>query len=124
VSTAKWPVSVAVGDFNGDGKLDMVTANHNSGTVSVLLGNGDGSFASATDYAIPNSPLFVAVGDFNGDGKLDLAVVADTPPRKWTFDSYGKRWQDFCTSRELLGRQLLRLYYRVLAPHCTCRRFQ
>ncbi len=72
-----YPVSVAVGDFNGDGKLDLVVANGNSpGTISVLLGKGDGTFQSPVDYATVQNPQAVTVGDFNGDGKLDLAVAA------------------------------------------------
>src|SRR5262249_35124266 len=68
------PYSVAVGDFDRDGKLDLVTANFNSNTVSVLLGNGDGSFQKAADYSAGLNPVFVAVGASNGGGKLDLAV--------------------------------------------------
>jgi hypothetical protein len=71
------PQSVAVGDFNGDGKADLVTANSGSSTVSVLLGTGDGTFAAAPNSPIPlaGQPSFVAAGDFNHDGKLDLAVT-------------------------------------------------
>ena len=67
--------SVAVGDFNGDGALDLVVANRFSNNVSVLLGNGDGTFRTAVNYAAGSSPLSVAVGDFNGDGVLDLVVA-------------------------------------------------
>jgi hypothetical protein len=67
-------MSLAVGDFNDDGIPDLVTANA-SGTVSVLLGNGDGSFRAAKSYAAGSNPYAVAVGDFNGDGILDLAVT-------------------------------------------------
>src|SRR5258708_4752859 len=66
------PVSVAVGDFNGDGKPDLAVAG---GVVSVLLGNGDGSFQAPVNYAAGSRPISVAVGDFNGDGKPDLAVA-------------------------------------------------
>src|SRR5262245_57020125 len=69
------PVSVAVGDFNGDGKPDLATANRDSGSVSVLLGKGDGTFQSAVNYGAGFSPVRVAVGDFNGDGKQDLATA-------------------------------------------------
>jgi hypothetical protein len=69
------PFSVAVGDFNGDGKQDMAVANViSSFDVSILMGNGDGSFQSATNYPTPGNAATVAAGDFNGDGRLDLVV--------------------------------------------------
>jgi hypothetical protein len=72
------PLSVAVGDFNGDGKLDLAVANPSSGNVSVLLGYGDGTFQAAVSYPVGGcGPSAIAVGDFNGDGKLDLAVAWD-----------------------------------------------
>jgi hypothetical protein len=70
--------ALAAGDFNGDGKLDLAVANApdeagSSGSVSILLGNGDGTFQSHVDYALGTSGLSsVAVGEFNGDGNLDL----------------------------------------------------
>jgi hypothetical protein len=66
---------VSIGDFNGDGKPDLVVANTNSNTVSVLLGSGDGTFPVKTDYGTENNPVFVAIGDLNGDGRPDLAVA-------------------------------------------------
>jgi VCBS repeat protein/centrosomal CEP192-like protein len=66
------PSSVAVGDFNGDGKLDLVMA---TSSASVLLGNGDGTFQTVLDYPAGSYPATIAVGDFSGDGLLDLAVV-------------------------------------------------
>ena len=69
------PVSVAVGDFNGDGRLDLAVANVNSDNLSVLLGNGDGTFPAARDFAAGRFPGFVTVGDFDGDGVEDLAVA-------------------------------------------------
>jgi hypothetical protein len=68
------PVSVAAGDVNGDGKLDLVTGNYTANTVSVLLGNGAGGFGVKTDFATGTAPYYLAVGDLNGDGKPDLAV--------------------------------------------------
>ena len=69
------PYSVAVGDFNGDGQPDLAVANYFSDNVSVLLGNGDGTFQAAVNFAAGTSSCSVAVGDFNGDGKADLAVA-------------------------------------------------
>ena len=69
ITAGSYPVGktaegIAVGDFNGDGIPDVVTANVNSSSVSVLLGNGDGSFQAAVDHAISNNsyPDAVAVG--------------------------------------------------------------
>ncbi|HEV2426068.1 MAG TPA: choice-of-anchor D domain-containing protein [Terriglobia bacterium] len=69
------PVSVATGDFNGDHIEDLAVANDVDNTVSILLGNGNGTFQSHVDYATSYGPAEVAVGDFNRDGFLDLAVV-------------------------------------------------
>ncbi len=71
----KTPRSVAVGDFNEDGHLDMVVANESSNNVSLLLGNGDGTFQPAINISAGTGPFFVAVADFNGDHHLDMAVA-------------------------------------------------
>jgi len=67
--------AAATGDFNHDGRLDMVVANASGQSVSVLIGTGNGAFKTAVNYTVGGSPTSVAVGDFNGDGKLDIAVA-------------------------------------------------
>jgi hypothetical protein len=69
------PRGISVADFNGDHKLDMAVVNRGSNTVSILLGNGDGTFAAPANYATGVDPTAVAFGDFNGDGKLDLVTT-------------------------------------------------
>lgn len=73
--TGTGPQGVVAADLNGDGKTDLVTANSLANTVSVLLGNGDGTFRVNVDYPAGSSPVAVTMGDFNNDGKLDLAVA-------------------------------------------------
>ena len=75
-------MSLATGDFNHDGKIDIAAANRcgraskcgDPSTVSISLGNGDGTFQRSKDYASGNFSGGIAVGDFNGDSNLDLAV--------------------------------------------------
>src|SRR5438132_1227083 len=69
------PSGVVVGDFNGDGKLDLALTNEGDNTVSVLLGNGNGSFQTQNTFATGLGPDALVAADFNGDGKLDLAVA-------------------------------------------------
>ena len=77
--TGAVPNSIAVGDFNGDGKADLVTGDAGSNTATVLLGNGDGTFAAPLNPPAGTNSLFVGVGDFNGDGLPDLAAANNTP---------------------------------------------
>jgi hypothetical protein len=77
-ATGNSPFAVAFGDVNRDGLKDTVTANDASSTVSVLLGNGDGTFRTKADYATGTSPVGVAVADFNGDGKQDLVTASSS----------------------------------------------
>ena len=67
---------VAIGDVNGDGKPDIVTANQGADTVSVLVSRGDGRFRPRRDYRSGTAPRSIAIGDVNGDGKPDLVSAA------------------------------------------------
>lgn len=77
------PKSVVAADFNGDGNLDLAVADfaYAPNNVSVLLGNGDGTFQPPVPLSVPGIPSGIAVGDFNGDKKRDLAVT------KWVIGS-------------------------------------
>jgi hypothetical protein len=74
-NAGRFPQSVAVADFDGDGKPDLIVANYGSLSVSVLLGKGDGTFQDAISFNVGGPPQSVVVGDFNGDGKPDLATA-------------------------------------------------
>ncbi len=76
-ATGNGPDFVAVGDFNGDGIPDFAVANIVDGTITILLGNGDGTFTQAANSPITTGPepVSIVVGDFNGDGKPDLAIL-------------------------------------------------
>src|SRR5260370_21453528 len=69
------PVAIAKSDLDGDGKLDVVVANSAAGTVSILLGKGNGTFNAPVPITVGTNPVALLVADFNGDGKPDIAVV-------------------------------------------------
>ena len=72
------PNSIAAGDFNGDGNIDLVSVNNLGGTpLNTFLGTGDGKFGTPIDTPSVYDPNYVAVGDFNGDGKDDVIVSSD-----------------------------------------------
>ena len=70
----KNPVAIAAGDLRGTGKLDLAVANAGAKTVSILLGNGDGTFTRGAELAVGVVPAQIAIADLNGDGRADLAV--------------------------------------------------
>ena len=69
------PLKLAAGDFNGDRKADLAVSNNDSNTVSLLLGQGNGTFATAPAVGVGAGPIGITPGDFNRDGRVDLAVV-------------------------------------------------
>ncbi len=79
--------NIAVGDFNNDGKLDILAATGQSHAVDLLINQGNRTF-SVQSIPVPDSPNFVAVGDFNNDGKLDFAVSSSRPDTPDTVTNY------------------------------------
>ena len=75
IATGAYPKALTIGDFNNDGKQDLVAVVTGSSSILIMLGNGTGGFSSPTNFSVGTSPVWVAVGDFNGDGKQDLAVA-------------------------------------------------
>jgi hypothetical protein len=87
IAAGSAPTAVALADFNGDGKVDIAVtdygnpSNADDGGVSILLGNGDGSFQAAIPTPAGKNPINIAAGDFDHDGKLDLviSILGDRP---------------------------------------------
>ena len=73
-----YPWVMAVADVNGDGRLDVVTANRDSVDVSVLVGKGDGTFQTARHFGVGDFPGDLAVADVNENGRLDLITGINT----------------------------------------------
>jgi hypothetical protein len=71
---AQGRVTLAAGDFNNDGKLDVAVAIGTGSSIAICLGNGDGTFSLASSLAVGNNPAGLAAGDLNGDGKIDLVA--------------------------------------------------
>ena len=69
------PEGIAADDFDGDGATDLATANYLMNTVSVLLGNGDGTYETSVSYPVANRPIALTSGLFDGDNIPDLAVA-------------------------------------------------
>jgi hypothetical protein len=75
-STGDLPLSIAVGDFNGDGIPDLAVANFAGNDVSILLGKGDGTFEPAASPATGDEPVAITAGNFNNDRKVDLVIAS------------------------------------------------
>ncbi|HEY0320279.1 MAG TPA: VCBS repeat-containing protein [Pyrinomonadaceae bacterium] len=70
--------AITTGDFDGDGKADLAIADQDSSDVGIMLGNGDGTFSTASTFSAGYSPRAVAASDLDADGKLDLVVGNET----------------------------------------------
>ena len=75
---APGPYYLTIGDFNRDGKLDIISANNGNATVGILLGTGTGTFGTATYYPVGSGDIFANVGDINGDDRVDITAVTGT----------------------------------------------
>ena len=93
------PVAIVAGDFTGDGRTDLAVANLGANTVSVLLGNGDGTFQPQVTYPVGSNPRAIVAGDFRGDGHIDLAVA-----NEGSFDAYGNPIPGTSSVSVLLGK--------------------
>jgi len=119
--TAKYPLDVALADMNGDGKLDIVTANDlSTSAFCVLLNDGDGTFPTPADrslvptFAATQWPTGLAIADFNGDGHMDVAC--GTPANNFVFilrgngdgtlEAYGTTYLNGATGRALAAGDL------------------
>jgi photosystem II stability/assembly factor-like uncharacterized protein len=72
--------SVVTTDINGDGKRDLISSSFDTGTISLLLGDGDGGFNRQMSLPVFNSPSMIATGDFDQDGRIDLAIPRNGVP--------------------------------------------
>jgi FG-GAP-like repeat/Bacterial Ig-like domain (group 3) len=70
-----FPVAIAVGDFDGDGILDVATVDYFANAADISLGNGDGTFKKPVPYSVGGGPYYIATADLNHDGFLDLVVA-------------------------------------------------
>lgn len=89
VATGNDPVAVVGIDFNGDGNFDLAAINHGDNTVSILLGNGDGTFNASGTLATGQGPVAAVTADFNSDGIADLAVLNETDATVSIFQGNG-----------------------------------
>jgi len=85
LGTGSAPAYVHVKDLSGDGKADLVVANHDGNTISVFKGVGDGSFQPRVDYPAGTGPVFVTSADFDKDGKTDIAVANKGAAQVWVY---------------------------------------
>jgi uncharacterized protein (TIGR03437 family) len=80
VGGLSFPRKIAIADFNGDGIADVAVDDFDIGKMSVLIGNGDGTFRTAVTYTSQSGPTDIVVADFNGDGHPDIAVANGATP--------------------------------------------
>jgi hypothetical protein len=119
------PLSVALGDLNGDGKLDAVACNIGEGTLSLLLGRGDGTFDAPVTLPASPQPSAVAVADLDGNGIADVAVTDISDDAIWVFLNPAVAGVPAAPRPSILGfaltgpnpiRDLARFHFDLLEP--------
>ena len=110
-----------MGDFNGDGKLDLAV-NSGISDVAVLMGNGNGTFGPRRYTPRERPPIRGRAGDFNGDGKLDLAVADSDARRQLRLHPAGQRRRHIRTAAGVLSVQGSSVYPTLVAADFTRKR--
>lgn len=89
-STGYDTARIATGDFDGDGRPDVVALDYVSADITLFLGRGDGTLQAGVGYPVGANPISAAAADYNQDGKLDLAVVSQIPNNVTVFLNSGR----------------------------------
>lgn len=87
-----YAAQIVTEDFNQDGHADLATANYNDGSISILYGNGNGTFQNAANYPVGYQPHLMGSGDLDGDGDADLAIPLAGSKLFATYENRGTGW--------------------------------
>jgi PKD repeat protein len=103
------PGSIAAGDINGNGHIDLAIAEYNGNCVALLMGNGDGTFQPAPPVITSTLPVAVALADITGDGKLDLLVTCGGTQAVEVYSGNGNGTFTFFTRSGPMSQNLARI---------------